>query len=99
MVTAVILLILMGAVWTVRQVLFEQAHIQRRSYYREDYMQSEAWRRKRYQVFKRDHWRCVYCGGRATRVHHMRYAKKHIDSEPIKWLVSVCKDCHEARQT
>lgn len=97
MVTAVILLILLGAASLVRQVLFEQSRIQRRTFYREDYLKSDAWRRKRYVVLKRDHWRCVYCGGRATQVHHMRYAKKHIGSEPIKWLVSVCKDCHEAR--
>ena len=39
----------------------------RRDYYRNDYLQSEAWQRKRYLVFKRDNWRCVYCGERANK--------------------------------
>jgi 5-methylcytosine-specific restriction endonuclease McrA len=95
--TALVLLVVMGVVWLVKQVLFEQARIQRRSYYRDDYLKSDAWKRKRYVVLKRDHWRCVYCGGRATQVHHTRYAKRQVGREPIKWLVSVCKDCHDAQ--
>ncbi len=38
----------------------------RRDYYRNDYLKSDAWQRKRYLVLKRDNWRCVYCGARAT---------------------------------
>lgn len=66
----------------------------RRDYYRNDYLQSEAWQRKRYLVLKRDHWRCVYCGARATQVHHLKYAK-NIGREPIDWLVSICDECHK----
>src|SRR5689334_2817179 len=33
----------------------------RRSYYRDVYLKSDAWQRKRYVVLKRDNWRCVYC--------------------------------------
>ena len=66
----------------------------RRDYYRYDYLFSEAWKRKRYVVLKRDNWRCVYCGAKATQVHHNRYAK-NIGNEPIDWLVSVCDSCHE----
>jgi formate-dependent nitrite reductase cytochrome c552 subunit len=68
---------------------------QRRDYYRNDYLKSEAWQRKRYVVLKRDNWRCVFCGGKATQVHHKRYAKYNIGKEPIEWLVSVCKSCHD----
>ena len=68
----------------------------RRDYYRNDYLQSEAWQRKRYLVLRRDHWRCVYCGRRATQVHHLKYAK-NIGREPIDWLVSICDECHKAR--
>ena len=67
----------------------------RRDYYRNVYLKSDAWRRKRYVVFKRDNWTCQYCGARATQVHHKRYAKYQIGKEPIKWLVSVCKPCHD----
>lgn len=38
---------------------------------------------------------CAYCKGKATQVHHKRYAKKNLGKEPIKWLVSVCDSCHE----
>jgi 5-methylcytosine-specific restriction endonuclease McrA len=65
----------------------------RKSYYNNEYLQSDAWRRKRYLVLKRDNWCCVYCGAHATQVHHLRYAK-NIGKEPIQWLVSVCNDCH-----
>jgi HNH endonuclease len=69
----------------------------RREYYRNVYLKSEAWKRKRYLVLKRDNWRCVYCGGKATQVHHTRYAKRNIGKEPIEWLVSICKNCHDSK--
>lgn len=68
----------------------------RRDYYRNDYLKSDAWQRKRYLVLKRDNWRCVYCGARATQVHHLKYAK-NIGREPIDWLVSICNECHQKR--
>ena len=62
--------------------------------YRE-YLKTDAWQRKRYVVLKRDNWICQYCGVPATQVHHKRYAKYKIGKEPIKWLVSLCKPCHD----
>jgi 5-methylcytosine-specific restriction endonuclease McrA len=76
---------------------FEVKRKRRRDYYRNEYLKSDAWKRKRYVVLKRDNWRCVYCGGRATQVHHKRYARKNIGKEPIEWLVSVCKPCHDSQ--
>ncbi len=90
-----IILIAAIAVAVFNRWLFEIKRKQRRDYYRNDYLKSEAWKRKRYVVLKRDNWRCVYCGGRATEVHHKRYAKYNIGKEPIEWLVSVCKSCHD----
>ncbi|MBI3719239.1 MAG: hypothetical protein HY252_11695 [Sphingobacteriales bacterium] len=75
---------------------FERKRKLRREYYRNVYLKSEAWQRKRYVVFKRDKWRCVFCGKPATQVHHKRYAKRNIGKEPIHWLVSVCNDCHDS---
>jgi len=74
---------------------FEIDREQRRDYYRNVYLKSEEWQRKRYVVLKRDNWTCVYCGAPATEVHHLRYAKYNIGKEPIEWLVSVCRHCHE----
>ena len=75
---------------------FEQERVNRRDYYRNVYLKSDEWKRKRYVVLKRDNWTCVYCGDTATQVHHKRYAKYNIGKEPIDWLVSVCKSCHDS---
>lgn len=75
--------------------LFHKRRIARRDYYRNVYLKSDAWRRKRYVVFKRDNWMCVYCGSKATQVHHKKYAR-NIGREPIHWLESVCYSCHES---
>ncbi len=78
-----------------RLIIYGERRQSRRDYYRNDYLKSEAWRRKRYVVMRRDNWRCVYCGAKATQVHHKRYLYKNIGKEPIDWLVSVCKPCHD----
>lgn len=75
---------------------FERSRKRRQEYYRNVYLKSDDWRRKRYVVLRRDNWRCVYCGSRATQVHHKKYAKYNIGREPIDWLVSVCKSCHDS---
>lgn len=75
--------------------VFEIKRKQRRHYYREVYLKSDAWKRKRFVVLRRDNWRCVYCEAPATQVHHMRYAR-NIGNEPIEWLVSICNSCHES---
>ncbi len=80
-----------------RHWVFKIKRTHRRDYYRNEYLQSNEWKRKRYVVLKRDNWRCVYCGARATQVHHKRYARKNIGKEPIKCLVSVCKSCHDSK--
>jgi len=74
--------------------LKERERKQRRTFYREDYLKSDDWQRKRALVLKRDRYRCVYCSGRARQVHHKRYAPRNIGREPIEWLVSVCDGCH-----
>jgi 5-methylcytosine-specific restriction endonuclease McrA len=81
-----------------KRIWFEKKRKQRREYYHE-YLKSDAWQRKRYVVLKRDNWRCVYCGGHATQVHHKKYAKRNIGKEPVEWLVSVCNSCHNAQHT
>ena len=75
---------------------FNQLRKKRREYYRNEYLKSEEWQRKRYVVLKRDNWKCVYCGDKATQVHHKKYAKHNIGKEPIDWLVSICFKCHDS---
>jgi hypothetical protein len=83
----------------IRRLLFNIKRARRRDYYRNEYLKSDEWRRKRYVVLQRDNWRCVYCGARAAQVHHKRYARKNIGKEPIAWLVSVCNSCHESQHS
>ena len=91
-----LLLILAVVMLAFNSWVFEMKRKRRRDYYRNEYLKSDEWKRKRYVVLKRDNWRCVYCGARATQVHHKKYARKNIGKEPIKWLVSVCKRCHDS---
>ena len=91
----VILLFVLLIAWKFKNWTFESNRKSRRDYYQNVYLKSDAWQRKRYVVMKRDNWRCVYCGSKATQVHHKRYAKYNIGREPIEWLVSICKACHE----
>ena len=94
----IILILIVGIVaWLIKQLTFDWKRRRRRNYYRNVYLKSDAWKRKRFVVLKRDNWKCVYCGNQATQVHHKRYAKKNIGKEPIKWLDSICKPCHDKR--
>lgn len=93
---AFILILFVIIVFALKHFAFEYKRKQRIDYYRNEYLKSDAWQRKRYVVLKRDNWRCVYCGVRATQVHHIRYAKRNIGKEPIDWLVSVCDNCHNS---
>jgi 5-methylcytosine-specific restriction endonuclease McrA len=94
-----LLLIILAVViiWAINRAVFETKRRRRRDYYRNVYLKSDEWKRKRYVVLRRDNWRCVYCGTHATQVHHKKYARKNIGKEPIEWLVSVCKSCHDAQ--
>ncbi len=93
----IILLLIVVVIFVFNRWRFETKRINRRNYYRNNYLKSDAWSRKRYVVLKRDNWKCVFCGGKATQVHHKKYAKANIGKEPIEWLVSVCKKCHDAQ--
>lgn len=88
----VILIVAFG--YLIEQWRFNIKRKRRAKYYNEVYLKSDAWRKKRYVVLKRDNWLCVHCGEKATQVHHTRYATKNIGREPIKWLQSVCEKCH-----
>ena len=79
-VVVAILLVVLG------NIAFERRRKARKKYYNE-YLKSEAWKRKRYVVLKRDNWTCQECGVPATQ----------IGKEPIKWLVSLCAECHKKK--
>lgn len=94
---ALLIAILVVIIAAYKRWAFEKKRKRRRDHYRDVFLKSDAWKRKRYLVLKRDNGRCVYCGAPATEVHHKRYAKRNIGSEPIEWLVSVCQSCHDSK--
>lgn len=58
------------------------------------YLKSPRWKKKRFLVLKRDHFKCTVCGRkRNLNVHHKTY--KNIFNEPLCDLVTVCKVCHK----
>ena len=63
----------------------------------DEYLKSDAWKRKRHVALKRDNWTCHYCGSWATQVHPSKYAISSIGEEPVDWLVSVCESCRKSR--
>lgn len=94
----VAILLVMGIVRAIADLFFfEKKRRRRKKHYQENVLTSGLWKRKRSLVLKRDGRRCVYCGQRATQVHHKQYAKVNIGREPIEWLVSVCPRCHAER--
>ena len=60
--------------------------------YKEDYLTSQAWVNKRWQVMFRDGFICP-CGAPATEVHHKHY--KNIGREQLEDLVALCNTCHD----
>lgn len=81
----------------IEQLMRDKRREQRKTYYREDYLKSDDWKRKRALVLKRDAYKCAFCGCRATQVHHKRYAPKNVGREPIEWLVAICEPCHRRK--
>ena len=92
---AIVLGVFAGCLQVAKSILWEKKRKKRKKYYNEEYLQSTDWKKKREMVMRRDKWKCVLCGQKATEIHHKRYARKNIGKEPIEWLIAVCKECHE----
>lgn len=60
--------------------------------YREKYLESPNWKKKRKRVLDRDNSLCV-CGEYAIDVHHKTY--ENLGQELLSDLVALCKNCHD----
>lgn len=70
----------------------ERVQVDSRESY-DDYLRSDAWKRKRDLILKRDGGTCQGCLSRpASEVHHLTYA--HIREEFAFELVALCGPCH-----
>ena len=83
MVQSLIILFIALAIAAFKRWRFEVERKRRREYYRNVYLKSDEWKRKRHVVLKRDNWRCTCCGEPATQVHHKRYAKRNIGNHML----------------
>jgi 5-methylcytosine-specific restriction endonuclease McrA len=90
-------LVLLAIAYILKEISFNLDRRERKDRYNNVYLKSDDWQRKRALVLKRDGGRCVYCGNRATQVHHKRYARRNVGREPIDWLVSICAECHRSQ--
>jgi len=50
----------------------------------------------RFQVLRRDGWRCQACGRRENLEVHHKKLRSHLGSDPEENLITVCNSCHSA---
>jgi hypothetical protein len=60
--TLIVFLLIAIGIFSWGQYQFQKRRKQRTDYYRNVYLKSDAWERKRFVVLRRDNWTCVYCG-------------------------------------
>lgn len=60
-------------------------------------LKDPRWQKKRLQVFERDNWACIKCGGTdvSLHVHHKKYYSEPWDA-PMEDLETLCRFCHES---
>jgi len=57
------------------------------------YLGSSRWQQLRGYRLLHDNHKCRRCCKHATEVHHIKYPKT-LGTEPLCWLVSLCRKCH-----
>lgn len=58
------------------------------------YLRTRAWREKRDEILEYYDHICMYCGKKATQVHHRNY-KRCFGKERMSDLEPLCKKCHK----
>ena len=59
-----------------------------------DYLASEIWKAIRVKTLRK-YPSCAVCGRKAVQVHHVKYTLDVLSGKSDKWLLSVCRTCHE----
>lgn len=67
----------------------------RKEWYWTIYLTSATWSAIRTRVFRRDGYRCLTCGEKASSVHHKSYRKEVLAGLCDAELQSMCKACHD----
>lgn len=63
-------------------------------------LRDPRWQKKRLRVMERDEFSCHDCGkkDKTLHVHHCHYVKGGPWETPSELLLTLCEDCHTARQ-
>lgn len=63
-------------------------------WYRDVYLKSDHWQKKRAQALAHANWACQLCNGKnLLNVHHRTY--ENLGCEHITDLIVLCKSCHD----
>ena len=55
-----------------------------------------AYKELRFQVLRRDGWRCQACGRRENLEVHHKELRSHLGSDIEENLITLCHSCHSA---
>ena len=59
-------------------------------------LQTPEWKAKRLSIMKRDSFTCCRCASKKElQVHHKRYGDGMAWETPDKYLITLCRTCHE----
>lgn len=62
-----------------------------------NYLNSEEWKLLRLKILLKNNYKCKYCGGKATQVHHLNYDSLHTKYEE-NVCVPLCELCHTKKE-
>ena len=63
-----------------------------------NYLKSDTWRRIRKEALEKRKYKCFFCDGFATEVHHLRYTRPvlmGLGKHYLGGLIIACRDCHQ----
>lgn len=63
----------------------------------QEYLISPLWIEIRNRVLRAAKHRCLYCGERATQVHHEFYTIESLRGDSVWGMAASCPECHEAQ--
>ena len=63
-------------------------------------LKDPRWQRKRLEVMQRDGFKCRDCGSshETLHVHHCHYEKGEPWKTNLRFLLTLCNECHQTRQ-
>lgn len=72
----------------------KQAYINKQNY--RIFLTNDEWKQTRQRILKRDNYCCKNCGKRHNLdAHHLLYIGNKPWNTPDRFLVTLCRDCHE----